>query len=185
MPIYINGNKASGLYYGGAKIKEAYYGNVKVYSSGIPVWRFTYTQSGSTFDILLVGNYSTSGIPLVGNQSGTDTITRINGNLGESGSSVRISSAGSYDMTYRNTYLFNGEEVYEYAYNDSYGGVECLVLGGSVVGDVVLKGFWPNRQNTINSLNDTTIVVKIGTGSTITGTRDPSYLKYWTKGSLT
>ena len=111
MSIYHGSSEIEDIYIGSVKIGRVYKGNTLVYESAkkMPIYGY-----GSNKYIL--GSNSVSGVVVEGL---LDTITAITGTLGQSGSSVTISSDNSdmdgSEFPYYDTISFNGVRLHIYA----------------------------------------------------------------------
>lgn len=160
--------KINEIYKSGTKISKIYKGSQLVYQSiiGLPIYGF---QNRS-----LLGDYNTTGCVIHNDYN--YHLTSINGNLGQSGSTVTVDGVGS--ATYNNMSVYNGIKVYVYS---SYSGIGAIytaiyILENSIVGSNILymlytsyTGYHPS------SVTDTSMRYGDNTYS-----RDSSLDKTWT-----
>jgi hypothetical protein len=175
MTIYFGNKKIGKLNFGGISIGEVYKGNQLVYQSGpsLKLYGITTTVSGYTFPSYLVGSYSTSG--LIAFTAGGKTITRIYGNLGQSGSVVYCDDGmgNTLSQIYYRTSTINGLKIYEYGEGGSNFNLNPFwVLEGSKVGSTFIMAM-SNCHNP-SSVTSTTVV-----GGGYTYTRDSSRDATW------
>lgn len=175
MTIYFGNKKIGKLNFGGISIGEVYKGNQLVYQSGpsLKLYGLTTTVSGYTYPSYLVGSYSTSG--LIAFAGGAKVITRIYGNLGQTGSVVYYTDSMGNEAShiYYKTSTINGLKIYEYGEVGSNFNFSSLwVLEGSKVGSTFILAM-------SNCHNPTSVTSSTVVGGGYTYTRDATKDATW------
>lgn len=200
MSIYFGSNKIGKIYVGGTSIGKVYKGSELVYQKSAGLKLYCYydnrasaaqnlyvkfyviggqTTSNPWMEFLVSSNYS---------ELGTAVLTSITGNLGASGSKIRIDNA-SQEYTYVSSTTVNNITIFLYAYTSSSWGIttstNIYVMQNSTLNSVALKEDMKNGGITYpDSINDSQFKLWPSSGNHAYGYRYSTGDKTWTLNGL-
>ena len=149
MTVYKGSQKEGKIYNGGTKIGKVYKGSQLVYQKSVGLKLYCYNaQQTLYFKYYVIGGQTTSN-PWMGftvsssySELGTAKITSITGNLGASGSKIKIEN-DSNDYSYIDSTTVNNIALYIYHWTDSAAWlathIYIYVMQNSTVNSIALK----------------------------------------------
>lgn len=125
MSLVINTTKITKIYKGSSLISKVYKGNQLVYqkqSSGLRLYGYKYESKDSYTQTYSIGGQTTENPIMMITTNAIEwnavgkVVSEINGTLGETGSSIKISAGNNNEYKYNTQTVINGITIYLYSY---------------------------------------------------------------------